>query len=102
MNLAGGIPVIVEAPESDGFRVTAAAIRAAITPASRMVVINSPSNPTGAAIDREELHRIAELAVERDLLVVSDEIYEKLTYDGRRHTSIASFGETRRWKGAEL
>jgi aspartate aminotransferase len=93
VKLAGGLPVIVEAPESDGFRVTAAAIRAAITPQTRMVVINSPSNPTGAAISADELRRIAELAVERDLIVVSDEIYEKLTYDGRQHTSIASFGE---------
>jgi aspartate aminotransferase len=93
VKLAGGLPVIVEAPESDGFRVTAAAIRAAITPQTRMVVINSPSNPTGAAISADELRRIAELAVERDLIVVSDEIYEKLTYDARQHTSIASFGE---------
>jgi aspartate aminotransferase len=93
VKLAGGRPISVDASESDGFRVTAAAIRAAITPATRMVVINSPSNPTGAAIEAEELRRIAGLAVERDLIVVSDEIYEKLTYDGRRHTSIASFSE---------
>jgi aspartate aminotransferase len=93
VKLAGGVPVIVEAPESDGFRVTAAAIRAAVTPATRMMVINSPSNPTGAAIDQAELRQIAELAVERDLMVVSDEIYEKLTYGGSLHTSIASFGE---------
>jgi aspartate aminotransferase len=93
VKLADGIPVFVEAPESDGFRVTAAAIRAALTPRTRMVIINSPSNPTGAAIPEDELQRIAELVVERDLIVVSDEIYEKLTYDGRRHVSIASFGE---------
>jgi aspartate aminotransferase len=92
VKLAGGTPVIVEAAEGDGFRVTAAAIEAAITPATRMVVINSPSNPTGATIPQAELQRIAELAVAQDLIVVSDEIYEKLTYDGQRHTSIASFG----------
>jgi aspartate aminotransferase len=57
-----------------------------------MVIVNSPSNPTGAAIGEDELRRIAELAVERDLILVSDEIYEKLTYDGRRHVSLASFG----------
>jgi aspartate aminotransferase len=93
VKLAGGTPVIANAREEDGFRVTAAAIEASITPATRMLIINSPSNPTGATIPADELQRIAELAVERDLIVVSDEIYEKLTYDGQRHTSIASFGE---------
>jgi aspartate aminotransferase len=92
VKLAEGKPVFVAAPEADGFRVTAAAIAAAVTPRTRMVILNSPSNPTGAALAVEELRRIAELAVERDLIVVSDEIYEKLTYDGRTHTSIASLG----------
>jgi aspartate aminotransferase len=93
VKLAGGVPVFVPAPESDGFRVTAAAIQAALTPRTRMLVVNSPSNPTGAAIPEAELRRIAALAVERDLIVVSDEIYEKLIYGDSRHTSIASFGE---------
>ena len=93
VKLAGGVPICVTAPESVGFRVTAAAIQAALTPRTRMLIVNSPSNPTGAAIPEDELRRIAALAVERDLIVVSDEIYEKLTYDGKRHTSIAAFGE---------
>jgi aspartate aminotransferase len=93
VKLAGGTPVFVEAPEADSFRVTAAAIASAITPHTRMLILNSPSNPTGAALGLEELRRIADLAVARDLIVVSDEIYEKLTYDGRTHTSIASLGE---------
>jgi aspartate aminotransferase len=93
VKLAGGQPVFVEAPEAEGFRVTAAAIARAITPKTRMLILNSPSNPTGAAIRADELRRIADLAVERDLLVVSDEIYEKLTYDGLKHVSIASLGE---------
>jgi aspartate aminotransferase len=93
VKLAGGRPVFAEAPESEGFRVTAAAVAAAITPKTRMLILNSPGNPTGAAIRADELRRIAELAVERDLLVVSDEIYEKLTYDGLQHVSIASLGE---------
>jgi aspartate aminotransferase len=93
VKLAGGQPVFVEAPEAEGFRVTAAAIARAITPRTRMLILNSPSNPTGAAIRADELRRIADLAVERDLLVVSDEIYEKLTYDGLKHVSIASLGE---------
>jgi aspartate aminotransferase len=93
VKLAGGQPVFVEAPEAEGFRVTAAAIARAITPKTRMLILNSPSNPTGAAVRADELRRIADLAVERDLLVVSDEIYEKLTYDGLKHVSIASLGE---------
>ena len=91
VKLADGTPVFVEAPESDGFRVTADAIRAAVTPRTRVIVINSPSNPSGAVIDEGELRKIAELAVEKDLLVLSDEIYEHLTY-GQEHVSIASFG----------
>jgi aspartate aminotransferase len=87
------VPVFVEARESDGFRVTAEAIDAAVTPRSRMLILNSPCNPTGAALRPEELRRIADLAVSRDLIVVSDEIYEKLTYDGVPHVSIASLGE---------
>lgn len=93
VKLAGGQPVFVEAPEAEGFRVTAAAIARAITTKTRILILNSPSNPTGAAIRADELRRIADLAVERDLLVVSDEIYEKLTYDGLKHVSIASLGE---------
>jgi aspartate aminotransferase len=93
VKLAEGVPGFVEAPESEGFRITAAAIRSVLTPRTRMLIVNSPSNPTGAAIDAEELRRIADLAVERDLIVVSDEIYEKLIYDGRRHDSIASFSQ---------
>ncbi len=91
VKLAGGKPVFVDAPESHGFRVTADAIRAAVTSKTRIIVVNSPSNPSGAVIDSRELKRIAELAVEKDLLVLSDEIYEHLTY-GREHMSIASFG----------
>src|SRR5207245_344654 len=81
VKLAGGVPVFVQAHESEGFRVTAEAVRSALSRQTRMVIVNSPSNPTGAAIPEEELRRIAALAVERDLIVVSHEIYEKLTYD---------------------
>lgn len=90
VKLAGATPVIVEAAEADGFRITAQAITRAVTSRTRMLILNYPSNPTGATLRPEELKQIAELAVERDLIVVSDEIYEKLTYDGRTHTSIAS------------
>src|SRR5438876_1387186 len=70
VKLAGGVPVFAEAKESDGFRITAAAIRAVVTPRTRMLIVNSPSNPTGAAIPLDELRRIAELAAERDLILV--------------------------------
>jgi len=91
VKLAQGTPVFVDAPEANGFKVTADAIAAAVTPKTKVLVLNSPSNPSGAVVDEAELRRIAELAVERDFLVLSDEIYEHLTY-GQRHVSIASFG----------
>jgi aspartate aminotransferase len=91
VKLAGGVPVYVDAPESNGFQVTAAAIAEKVTPRTKLIVVNSPSNPSGAVVGEAELRRIAALAVERDLGVLSDEIYEHLTY-GRKHVSIAAFG----------
>src|SRR5438876_11977785 len=70
VKLAGGVPVFIQARERDGFQITAAAIRAALTPRTRMLILNSPSHPTGAAIPEAELRHIAALAVERDLIVV--------------------------------
>ena len=92
VKLADGVPVFVDAPESNGFRVSAEAIAAAVTPKTKMVVVNSPSNPSGAVIDEAELRKIAELAVEKNFLILSDEIYEHLTY-GKTHVTIASFGD---------
>lgn len=92
VKLAGGVPVFVEAPEANGFRVLASDLEAAVTPRTRMMVVNSPSNPSGAVIQPDEVRRIADLAVRRDLMVLSDEIYEQLTY-GVPHASIASFGD---------
>lgn len=91
--LAGGIPVFVETSEENGFRLTAAMLEKAITPKTRAVVINSPSNPTGAVIDPKELKAIAELVVKHNLYAISDEIYEKLIYDENKHISIASLGD---------
>jgi aspartate aminotransferase len=91
VKLAEGKPVFVDAPEANGFKVTAEAIAAAVTPRTKVLVLNSPSNPSGAVIYEAELRKIAELAVERNFMVLSDEIYEHLTY-GRSHVSIASFG----------
>jgi aspartate/methionine/tyrosine aminotransferase len=91
--LAGGKPVVVEAQEADGFKLTPAALKAALTPKTKAVIINSPSNPTGAAYSREELAALCAVAVEAGLVIVADEIYEKLIYDGFRFTSVASLGQ---------
>lgn len=92
VKLAGGVPVIVSTDESTGFKMTVEMIREKLTPRTRAINLNSPSNPTGAVYTRKELEAIAQLAVERDLIVVTDEMYEKLVYDGTEHVSIASFG----------
>lgn len=92
VKIADGVPVSLQAREEDGFKVTAAQIRAAITDKTKALVLNSPSNPTGMVYTREELQEIADLAVEKNLYVVSDEIYEHLIYEGE-HVSIASFNE---------
>lgn len=76
--------------EQASFRPEAAAVAAAVTPSTRVIVLCSPGNPTGAVLNAQGLEGIARLAQERDLLVMADEIYEKLVYDGARHVSIAS------------
>lgn len=92
VKLAGGVPVIVTTDEASGFKMTADQIRAHLTDRTRIINLNSPSNPTGAVYTRKELEAIAELVVAKDLMVVTDEMYEKLLYDGAEHVSIASFG----------
>jgi aspartate aminotransferase len=89
VKLAAGVPVFVQTSELKGFRLTADSVAGAITPRTRALVINSPSNPTGAVIAPDELRKIGELAVKHDLIIISDEIYEKLVYDGQQHVSIA-------------
>lgn len=91
--LAGATPVIVEAKQATGFKITAGQLQNAITPKTKLVVLNSPSNPTGAAYSKAELEELAHVIVKNDLAVLSDEIYEKLVYDGFRFVSIASLGE---------
>ncbi len=90
VRLASGEPVFVPAAENDGFHLRAENVRSRLTPRSRILVINSPANPTGSGLERPELEALAKLAAEHDLFLVSDEIYEKLVYDGFRHVSIAS------------
>lgn len=89
VKLADGVPVILETREEDAFKFTAEEFRAAITPKTRALVLNSPSNPTGMVYTAEELAALAAVAVEHNIYVVSDEIYEHLIYEGK-HVSIAS------------
>jgi aspartate aminotransferase len=90
VKLAGATPVIVDTDDTTGFRMTAEQLEAAITPATRLVIINSPSNPTGAIYSRAEMEALAEVAVRRDIYIMSDEIYEHLLYDGAEHVSPAA------------
>jgi aspartate aminotransferase len=89
--LVDGIPVPVPTDEATGFDLDPDRLRAAVTSRTKLIVLNSPGNPTGAVFSRERLEAVARLAVERKLWVVSDECYESLTFEGR-HVSIASFG----------
>lgn len=92
VKLADGTPVIVQTDESSGFRMSPEQFRDAITPKTKMVILNSPSNPTGGVYSREDLEKLAQIAVEKNVMVLSDEIYEKIIY-GEEHVSIAAFGE---------
>ena len=85
-------PVIVETTEAEGFKLSAQKLEKAITKKTKALVLNSPSNPTGLAYDRKTLEEIAAIAVKHRIYVISDEIYEKLLYDGFTHCSIASLG----------
>jgi aspartate aminotransferase len=92
IRLVGATPIALAAREANGFKLTADDIGKAIGERTRGIVLNYPSNPTGACYDASELAAIAKLVVQRDLVVVADEIYEKLLYDRRTFTSIASLG----------
>jgi aspartate aminotransferase len=89
VRLLGGVPVPVETHESTGFDLDPAAVRRAVTPRTKMIVLDSPGNPTGAVFSPGALEEVARIAAERGFWVVSDECYEALTYEGR-HVSIAS------------
>lgn len=91
--IAGGKPVIVETREEDGFCLKPEALREKITSRTKALILNSPSNPTGGAYDKKTLEKIAEIALEKKILIISDEIYERLVYDGFQHLSIASLSD---------
>ena len=89
VRMAHGVPVPVETYAKDGFALDPEVLRSKITPRSRVLLLNFPCNPTGAVMSQEGLEKIAEIAIENDLVVITDEIYSELTYEGT-HVSIAS------------
>ncbi len=93
IKLNDGVPVLVHTKKENNFKITKEELLDAITEKTKVILLNTPNNPTGSIYSKEELQDIADIAVEKNLLVVSDEIYEKLIYDGRKHISIAELGE---------
>ncbi len=92
VRMCGGVPVFVAATEAEGFVPPIERISAAVTAKTKAFILTTPNNPNGTAWDRDILEQLARLCVEKDFYVLSDEIYEKLIYDGNQHISIASFG----------
>lgn len=93
VKLVDAIPVFIHTDEKNQFKINVEELKNKITPKTKAIIINSPSNPTGTVYTEEELSKIAEIVVENDLIVISDEIYEKLIYDGYKHISIASLNK---------
>ena len=93
VELANAIPVVIETEEKNDFKVKPEDLVRAITPKTKALVLNSPSNPTGSAYTKGDLEKIAEIAVTKNIFLISDEIYEKIVYDGFKFASIASLGE---------
>src|SRR5699024_9948483 len=94
VKLAGGNPVLVDGKEENDFKITKEQLKKAITPKTKALIINSPSNPTGMMYSEEELALLGEVCVEHDVLILSDEIYEKLIYVDTPHVSIAALSES--------
>ncbi len=94
ITLAHGKPVIVETSEENGFKITPEQLKNAVTPATKLLILCNPSNPTGSAYTKEELKAIAEVAEEHDFYIISDEIYEKLIYDNFKFVSFAELNES--------
>lgn len=90
VKVTGATPTLLPTTEATDFKITAAQLEAAVTPRSCILMLNTPSNPTGAVYTREELEDLAEVVIKRNLIVIADEIYEKLIYDGLVHVSIGS------------
>jgi len=90
---SSGVPVIIETDDTNGFKITATQLAEAITPKTKMLILNSPSNPTGAIYTKEELEAIAEVLKGTDVLIISDEMYEKLVYGDAKFTATASISD---------
>jgi aspartate aminotransferase len=93
VHLAGAEPVFVQTKEENGWKLTREEFENAMTPRTKMIIINSPNNPTGTVYTREELEALGTVAAEEEILILADEIYEKLVYDENVHVSIASLGQ---------
>lgn len=90
IRLAGGVPVLLETGESEAFKITPQKLESRITPRTKCIILNNPSNPTGMMYDEAELRGLGEVCVRHDLYIIADEIYAQLVYDGRKFTSVAS------------
>lgn len=90
VRLAGAEPVIVQTTQENDWKMTPAQFEEAMSPRTKMVIINSPGNPTGSVYTKEELRALVEVAADEEIMILSDEIYESLTYDGAEHVSVAS------------
>ncbi|MEH2206470.1 MAG: pyridoxal phosphate-dependent aminotransferase [Nostoc sp.] len=93
VTLVGGVPVIVPTDATTGYKITPEQLRKKITPKTKLFILNSPSNPTGMVYTPDEIKALAQVVVDADIFVVSDEIYEKILYDGAEHISIGSLGK---------
>ncbi|MBQ6716865.1 MAG: pyridoxal phosphate-dependent aminotransferase [Clostridia bacterium] len=93
VQMAGGVPVMVKGDENNGFLASAETLEKFVTEKTKALIINSPNNPNGSVYTRDMLEKIARLAIEKRFYVISDEIYEKLIYDGEKHVSIASLSD---------
>ena len=93
IKMVGGVPVVIETREQDHFKLTAQELKDAITPKTKCMILNNPSNPTGMMYSRKELEEIAKVCVEEDIYVLSDEIYFQLVYDDEEFVSFAALGE---------
>ena len=93
VKVTGATPVVIETGDDTDFKVTPDQLREAITEKTRLLILNSPSNPTGAVYSPEEIKELGDICVEKGVLIMSDEIYEHLLYDGAVHKSVASFSQ---------
>ena len=93
IKLADGVPVFVEGKEENDYKYTLESLNKVVNDNTKAIIINSPNNPTGTVYSIDELKEIAEFAQKHDLIIISDEIYEKLIYDGKKHVSVASISE---------